>query len=80
MSDLIDDPRPGQNMPEYTVSEVSGAVKKTLEDQFGLTRQLYDTVDISFFHSLPFLCRARAPSVGLCICSLGCGGLERVSG
>ncbi len=38
MSDLIDDPRPGQNMPEYTVSEVSGAVKKTLEDQFGRIR------------------------------------------
>ncbi|MCK0148987.1 exodeoxyribonuclease VII large subunit [Marivita sp. S6314] len=35
MSDLIDDPRPGQNMPEYTVSEVSGAVKKTLESTFG---------------------------------------------
>ena len=35
MSDLIDDPRPGQNMPEYTVSEVSGAVKKTLENTFG---------------------------------------------
>ncbi|WP_299790219.1 exodeoxyribonuclease VII large subunit [uncultured Marivita sp.] len=38
MSDLIDDPHPGQNMPEYTVSEVSGAVKKTLEDQFGRIR------------------------------------------
>jgi len=35
MSDLIDDPHPGQNMPEYTVSEVSGAVKKTLESTFG---------------------------------------------
>ncbi len=38
MSDLIDDPRPGQNLPEYTVSEVSGAVKKTLEDRFGRIR------------------------------------------
>ncbi|MDP4992864.1 MAG: exodeoxyribonuclease VII large subunit, partial [Marivita lacus] len=38
MSDLIDDPRPGQNLPEYSVSEVSGAVKKTLEDQFGRIR------------------------------------------
>ncbi|WP_292293393.1 exodeoxyribonuclease VII large subunit [Marivita sp.] len=38
MSDLIDDPRPGQNLPEYTVSEVSGAVKKSLEDQFGRIR------------------------------------------
>ncbi|MFP7571315.1 exodeoxyribonuclease VII large subunit [Marivita sp. S2033] len=38
MSDLIDDPRPGQNMPEFTVSEVSGAVKKTLEGTFGRIR------------------------------------------
>ncbi|MCL3882397.1 exodeoxyribonuclease VII large subunit [Marivita sp. GX14005] len=38
MSELIDDPRPGQNMPEYTVSEVSGAVKKTLEGEFGRIR------------------------------------------
>ena len=36
MSDLIDDPIPGQNMPEYTVTEISGAVKRTLEDEFGL--------------------------------------------
>lgn len=38
MSDLIDDPTPGQNMPEFTVSEVSGAIKRTLEDQFGRIR------------------------------------------
>lgn len=38
MSDLIDDPIPGQNMPEYSVSELSGAVKRTLEDEFGRIR------------------------------------------
>ena len=38
MSDLIDDPRPGQNMPEFSVSEISGAVKRTLEDRFGRIR------------------------------------------
>ncbi len=38
MSDLIDDPQPGQNLPEYSVSEVSGAVKRTLEDGFGRIR------------------------------------------
>ena len=26
--DLLDDPEPGQNTPEYTVSEISGAVKR----------------------------------------------------
>ena len=38
MSDLIDDPAPGQNTPEYTVSEISGAVKRALEDEFGRIR------------------------------------------
>lgn len=38
MSDLIDDATPGQNTPEYTVSEISGAVKKTLEGAFGRIR------------------------------------------
>ena len=36
--DLLDDPAPGQNTPEYTVSEISGAVKRTLEDEFGRIR------------------------------------------
>ncbi|KAA9010226.1 exodeoxyribonuclease VII large subunit [Histidinibacterium aquaticum] len=36
--DLIDDPTPGGNLPEYTVTEVSGAVKRTLEDAFGRIR------------------------------------------
>ena len=38
MSDLIDDPTPGQNLPEYTVSEISGEVKRTLEGSFGRVR------------------------------------------
>ncbi|MFC3615226.1 exodeoxyribonuclease VII large subunit [Lutimaribacter marinistellae] len=36
--DLLDDPTPGQNMPEYTVSELSGEVKRTLEGSFGRIR------------------------------------------
>ncbi len=36
--DLIDDPTPGQNAPEFTVSEISGAVKKTIEGAFGRVR------------------------------------------
>ena len=38
MSDLIDDPRLGENAPEFTVSEISGAVKRTLEAEFGRIR------------------------------------------
>ncbi|MTI03749.1 exodeoxyribonuclease VII large subunit [Roseibium sp. RKSG952] len=38
MSDLLDDPIPGQNTPEYSVSEISGEVKKTLEGSFGRIR------------------------------------------
>ena len=35
--DLIDD-NPGGNRPEYTVSELSGAVKRVIEGEFGLVR------------------------------------------
>jgi len=35
--DLIDDIAPG-NSPEYTVSELSGAVKRVIEGEFGLVR------------------------------------------
>ncbi|WP_425043554.1 exodeoxyribonuclease VII large subunit [Primorskyibacter sp. S87] len=38
MTDLLDDPIPGQNMPEYSVSEISGEVKRTLEGAFGRVR------------------------------------------
>ena len=40
MDDLIDDPgpEPRRNEAEYTVSEISGAVKRTLEDAFGRIR------------------------------------------
>ncbi|MDV7145285.1 exodeoxyribonuclease VII large subunit [Tropicimonas sp. TH_r6] len=42
MSDLLDDdfgdPDKGSNAPEFTVSEISGAVKKTLEGAFGRVR------------------------------------------
>jgi len=36
--DLFEDARPGSNAPEFTVSEISGAVKKTIEGQFGRVR------------------------------------------
>ncbi|MFU8862811.1 MAG: exodeoxyribonuclease VII large subunit [Rhodobacterales bacterium] len=42
MSDLLDDdgpaPQAGQNNPEYTVSEISGAVKRVLEGEFSHIR------------------------------------------
>ena len=36
--DLIDDPTPQGNSPEFTVSELSGAVKRVIEGEFGLVR------------------------------------------
>gem|GEM_PF-6372769 len=33
--DLIDDPREGQNSPEFTVTELSGAIKRVIEGEFG---------------------------------------------
>ncbi|MBV1868032.1 MAG: exodeoxyribonuclease VII large subunit [Marinosulfonomonas sp.] len=38
MSDLFEDNAPGQNAPEFTVSEISGAVKKVIEGEFGHVR------------------------------------------
>jgi len=38
MSDLIHDPAPGANAPEFTVSEISGAVKRAVEGAFGRIR------------------------------------------
>ncbi len=38
MSDLFEDPAPADNAHEYTVSEISGAVKKTIEGSFGHVR------------------------------------------
>lgn len=38
MSDLIDDPRPGNNAPEFTVAEIAGRVKKLIEGELGWVR------------------------------------------
>jgi exodeoxyribonuclease VII large subunit len=38
MTDLFEDPAPAGNAPEYTVSELSGAVKRVIEGEFGLVR------------------------------------------
>ncbi|MEO0937246.1 MAG: exodeoxyribonuclease VII large subunit [Pseudomonadota bacterium] len=36
--DLLDDPTPGSNTPEFTVSEISGTVKKLIEGELGWVR------------------------------------------
>lgn len=38
MSDLIDDPHPGENAPEFSVSDLSGAIKRMIEGEFGHVR------------------------------------------
>jgi len=38
MTDLIDEPRAGENAPEFSVTEISGALKKTIEGAFGRIR------------------------------------------
>ena len=38
MSDLIDEPIPGENAPEFTVSDLSGAVKRMIEGEFSRVR------------------------------------------
>ena len=36
--DLLDDPAPGSNTPEFTVSEIAGSVKKLVESELGWVR------------------------------------------
>ncbi|MFV0491424.1 MAG: exodeoxyribonuclease VII large subunit [Pseudorhodobacter sp.] len=38
MPDLFEDPTPGGNSPEFTVAELSGAVKRVIEGEFGMVR------------------------------------------
>ncbi|WP_138936046.1 exodeoxyribonuclease VII large subunit [Roseovarius arcticus] len=38
MSDLIDDPDPGENAPEFSVSDLSGAIKRLIEGEFSHVR------------------------------------------
>jgi exodeoxyribonuclease VII large subunit len=38
MSDLIDNPAIGQNAPEFSVSDISGAVKRSIEGKFSHVR------------------------------------------
>ena len=38
MSDLIEDPQLGQNAPEFSVSEISGVVKRMIEGEFSHVR------------------------------------------
>ena len=38
MSDLIDSPDAGENAPEFTVSELSGAIRRVIEGEFGFVR------------------------------------------
>src|ERR1700742_5132583 len=49
----MDDPRPApvSNMPEYTVSEISGAVKRTLETTFGRIRVRGELTEVKRYPS-----------------------------
>ena len=49
----MDDPRPASvsNMPEYTVSEISGAVKRTLEANFGRVRVRGEMTEVKRYPS-----------------------------
>jgi exodeoxyribonuclease VII large subunit len=46
----MDDPRPS-NIPEYTVSEISGAVKRTLEGAFGRVRVRGEITELKRYSS-----------------------------
>ena len=46
--DLIDDPDPGINQPEFSVSEISGAIKRFIEGEFSYVRIKGEIGRISF--------------------------------
>jgi exodeoxyribonuclease VII large subunit len=48
MSDLIDDPREGENAPEFSVTELSGAIKRVIEGTFGHVRLRAEIGRVSF--------------------------------
>ncbi len=48
MSDLFDDPREGENAPEFSVSELSGAIKKVIEGNFDHVRIRAEIGRVSF--------------------------------
>jgi len=48
MSDLIDDPRMGANEPEFSVTEISGAIKRIIEGEFSHVRIRGELGRVSF--------------------------------
>ena len=48
MSDLFDDPREGENAPEFSVTELSGAIKKMIEGEFSHVRIKGEVGRVSF--------------------------------
>jgi exodeoxyribonuclease VII large subunit len=48
MSDLIDDPREGENAPEFSVTELSGAIKRMIEGEFSHVRIKGEIGRVSF--------------------------------
>lgn len=48
MSDLIDDPREGANEPEFSVTEISGAIKRIIEGEFSHVRIRGELGRVSF--------------------------------
>ena len=47
----MNEPRPISNLPEYTVSEISGAVKRTLEENFGRVRVRGELTEVKRYPS-----------------------------
>ena len=48
MSDLIDDPKARLNDPEFTISEISGAIKRLIEGEFSHVRLKGEIGRVSF--------------------------------
>lgn len=60
--DLLDDPVPGSNTPEYSVSEIAGKVRKLIEGELGWVRIKGEVGRVVLARSRPPLLRPQGRS------------------
>lgn len=68
---LVDKPTPGQNLPEFSVSELAGGIKRTLEDAFGRVRVRGEISQPKLYPSGMYLSLKDADAVISAVCWKG---------
>lgn len=68
---IVDKPAPGQNLPEFSVSELAGGIKRTLEDAFGRVRVRGEISQPKLYPSGMYLSLKDADAVISAVCWKG---------